>query len=124
MQVVSKATYHALYFSGPVPKRARRFISAVVDYPLQEQQRMQSPSAPSPRIMLFCSLFNASAGDGWWRVVLDGAGRRSASLDGLNNALGLEVVDRDLAEDDVAAIEPGGHDGGDEELGAVAVESC
>lgn len=29
---------------------------------------------------------------------------------------------RDLAEDDVAAIQPGGGDGGDEELGAVAVD--
>jgi len=56
--------------------------------------------------------------------VLDGAGGRAASLDRLDHALGLGVIDGDLAEDDVAAVEPAGHDGGDEELGAVAVGKC
>jgi hypothetical protein len=51
---------------------------------------------------------------------LDGAGRRANSLEGLDNLHGLLISD--LAEDDVAAIEPRGDNGGDEELGAVAVK--
>jgi hypothetical protein len=50
---------------------------------------------------------------------LDGAGRRANSLEGLDNLHGLLISD--LAEDDVAAIEPRGDNGGDEELGAVGV---
>jgi hypothetical protein len=43
----------------------------------------------------------------------------TGSLDGLDHSERLVVSD--LAEDDVLAIEPAGDDGGDEELGAVAV---
>ena len=49
---------------------------------------------------------------------LDGAGAGTSGLKSLNNIQGLLVGD--LTEDDVAAIQPGGNDGGDEELGAVA----
>lgn len=60
----------------------------------------------------------ASTGDGRGVLVLDGASVAASGLDRLDNALGLLV--RDLTEDDVLAIEPRGHDGGNEELGAVA----
>ncbi len=52
-------------------------------------------------------------------VVLDAAAGGAGSLEGLDDVQG--VIVSDLAEDDVAAVEPRGHDGGDEELGAVAV---
>ena len=68
----------------------------------------------NPRLLL------ARAGDGWRRLVLDGTGVAAGSLDRLDNALRLDVVIGNLAEDDVLAVEPGGDDGGDEELGAVA----
>jgi hypothetical protein len=45
------------------------------------------------------------------------AGLGSDTLDGLDN---VETL-LDLAEDDVLAVQPGGLDGADEELGAVAV---
>jgi hypothetical protein len=55
-------------------------------------------------------------------TVLDGTAGGAASLDGLDDGDGLGV--RDLAEDDVAAVEPRGDDGGDEELGAVSMMEC
>lgn len=66
-------------------------------------------------------LHDARLDDGGLLAVLDGAvGRRAGSLEGLDD------VDRfradGLAEDDVAVVEPRGDDGGDEELGAVAVK--
>ena len=54
--------------------------------------------------------------------MLDGTAGGTASLDGLDDTLGLLVGN--LAEDDVAAIEPRGDDGGDEELRAVAGVEC
>jgi hypothetical protein len=54
-------------------------------------------------------------------LVLDSATASAASLDGLNHAVGLLVAVRDLAEDDMAAVEPRGDDGRDEELGTIAV---
>jgi hypothetical protein len=59
--------------------------------------------------------------DGRGVLVLDRARVAAASLDGPDDALGLGIVIGDLAEDDVLAVQPGGDDGGDEELGAVAV---
>lgn len=56
--------------------------------------------------------------DGRLLAVLDGTAGGTGSLDGLDDLEGLIVGN--LAEDDVAAVQPGGHDGGDEELGAVA----
>lgn len=55
-------------------------------------------------------------------LVLDGTAGGAASLDGLDGVDGLLVSDS--AEDDVAAVEPRGDDGGDEELRAVAVIQC
>lgn len=52
-------------------------------------------------------------------LVLDVAAARASSLKSLDNVKRLLVSD--LAEDDVAAVEPRGDNGGDEELGAVAV---
>lgn len=49
----------------------------------------------------------------------DGAGGGAEGLELLNNLHGGLVSN--LTEDDVLAIEPRGHDGGDEELGAVAM---
>jgi len=47
----------------------------------------------------------------------------AARLDGAHDAVRLQVARNDLAEDDVLSIEPAGHGGGDEELGAVGVWS-
>jgi len=70
---------------------------------------------------LLLSLLSARLGDGGDTLaVLDGTAGGAASLDGLDDGDGLSVSD--LAEDDVAAVEPRGDDGGDEELGAVAVK--
>ena len=55
-------------------------------------------------------------------AVLDLTAARASGLNGLDDAQTLVVSN--LAEDDVAAVEPGGDDGGDEELGAVAGEKC
>ena len=61
--------------------------------------------------------------DGRLLVVLDFAATAAGGLKSLDNVQRLFVSN--LAEDDVLAIEPAGDDGGDEELGAVAVEmSC
>lgn len=49
----------------------------------------------------------------------DGAGRGAEGLELLDNLHGALVSN--LAEDDVLAIEPRGHNSGDEELGAVAM---
>ena len=43
----------------------------------------------------------------------------TGGFDGFDNSKGLFVCD--FAEDDVFAVEPAGDDGGDEELGAIAV---
>ena len=53
--------------------------------------------------------------------VLDGTAAGTARLDTLDDADGGRVARLDLAEDDMAAVEPRGDDGGDEELGAVGV---
>lgn len=78
--------------------------------------------SPSPaRAILLIHLLGAGAHDGWWgATVLDGAGAATASLDGLDDAHRGSITWNNLAEDDVAAVEPAGDDGGDEELGAVA----
>ena len=57
--------------------------------------------------------------DGRLEVELDLTGARASSLKSLDDIHALLVCN--LAEDDVLAIEPGGDDGGDEELRAVAV---
>lgn len=67
-------------------------------------------------------LVGAAGGDGGRAVlVLDGAAGGAAGLDALDDAHGLGVAVGHLAEDDVAAVEPLGLDGGDEELRAVGV---
>ena len=50
----------------------------------------------------------------------DSTGGGTESLDLLDDVHGLSVSN--LAEDDVLTVEPRGHNGGDEELRAVAVE--
>lgn len=60
-----------------------------------------------------------AVGDGGLEAGGDLAGGGTDGLEGLDDLHGLGVSD--LAEDDVLAIEPAGDDGGDEELGAVAV---
>jgi len=59
--------------------------------------------------------------DGGRVFVLDAARVASASLNCFDNALGLRIVLVDLAKDDVLAIKPTSHDGGDEELRAVGI---
>ena len=54
-------------------------------------------------------------------LVLDVARTRAAGLDALDDGHRLGVAIGDFAEDDVPAVEPGGDDGGDEELAAVGV---
>lgn len=51
-------------------------------------------------------------------AVLDGTAGGTGGLDALDVLEGLVVGN--LAEDDVASVQPRGHNGGDEELGAVA----
>lgn len=53
-------------------------------------------------------------------TVLDGAGRGTASLDGLDDADGGGITGDDLTEDNVTTIQPASNDCGDEELRAVA----
>lgn len=55
--------------------------------------------------------------------VLDGTRLAAAGLDAADRLVRLDVTVRDLAEDDVLAVEPAGDDGGDEELRAVAARS-
>ena len=62
----------------------------------------------------------ARVNDGGLLAVLDSTRAGASGLKSLDDAQGLGVGN--LAEDDVAAIEPRGLDGGDEELGAVAVQ--
>ena len=50
---------------------------------------------------------------------MDLAAAAASGFDGLDDLEGGVVGN--FTEDDVLAIEPAGHDGGDEELGAVAV---
>ena len=57
-------------------------------------------------------------GNGGALVVLDGTAAGASGLEGLDDVQGLLVSD--LAKNDVAAVQPGGDDGSDEELGAVA----
>jgi len=57
--------------------------------------------------------------DGWLDVVLDLARSGTQSLELLDDLEALVISN--LTEDDVLAIEPGGDNGGDEELGAVGV---
>lgn len=64
-------------------------------------------------------LGHAGVDNGGLLAILHGTAGRASSLNGLDDLLGLVVGD--LAEDDVATIQPGGRDGGDEELGAVAL---
>lgn len=68
------------------------------------------------------NLVGTRLGDGHTARDLEGAAGRAASLNGLDDVDGLLVSD--LAEDDVAAVEPRGDDGGDEELRAVAGREC
>jgi len=84
------------------------------------------PSSSSPPFCLsilfrYC-LLDTSGGDHWWRLVLDGTRLATASLDGLDDGHGGSVTVWDGAEDDVATVQPRGNDGGDEELGTVAVQ--
>jgi hypothetical protein len=57
--------------------------------------------------------------DGSALVVLDGAAARASGLKSLDNVQRLLVSN--LAENDVATVQPRGNNGGDEELGAVGV---
>ncbi len=62
-----------------------------------------------------------AGGDGGRDIlVLDGTAVAAAGLDGSHDLVGRDIAVGDLAEHDVLAVEPAGHDGGDEELGAVA----
>lgn len=61
----------------------------------------------------------AGVDDGRLLGVLDSAGSAASGLERLDDPLALLVGN--LAEDDVTTIEPLSLDGGDEELGAVAV---
>tara|TARA_R110002060_G_scaffold2326_16_gene4001 strand:- start:756 stop:1001 length:246 start_codon:yes stop_codon:yes gene_type:complete len=59
--------------------------------------------------------------DGWLLVVVDLSAAGSGSLESLDDSQGLLISD--LTEDNVLAIEPAGDNGGNEELGAVAIET-
>lgn len=68
---------------------------------------------------LYANLLLSRGGDGGLLVELNLATVITGGLDGLDNS--ERSVISNLAEDDVLAIEPRGDDGGDEELGAVAI---
>lgn len=59
--------------------------------------------------------------DGGTLAILDAAVAGASGLDGTDNVHGLLIGN--LAKDDVAAVQPGGDDGCDEELRAVAIEN-
>jgi hypothetical protein len=67
----------------------------------------------------WASLQGTTVDNGGAGLILDLAVVTASGLEGRDNGQGSLVSD--LAEDDVAAVQPGGHDGGDEELGAVGV---
>jgi hypothetical protein len=54
-------------------------------------------------------------------LILNGAATAADGLDGLDDLVRLDIAVGDAAEDDVLAVQPRGDNGGDEELGAVAV---
>ena len=64
-------------------------------------------------------LISTTVHNGWLDVGADGAGAAANGLDLLDDLPRLLVGN--LTEDNVLAIEPRGHNGGDEELGAVAI---
>lgn len=64
--------------------------------------------------MRFCPLLGTTPGDHGRVLVLDAAAAGATELDRLDNAHRGGVTRHDLAEDNVAAVQPGGHDGGDE----------
>ena len=66
-------------------------------------------------------LQSTAVNDGGTLAVLDATVAGASGLDGADNVHGLLVSN--LAENDVAAVQPRGNDGRDEKLGAVAVES-
>lgn len=74
----------------------------------------------SPSWCWVLSLELTAVNDGGLLVVLDGTGAGASGLKSLDNAHRLVVGD--LAENDVAAVQPGSLDGGHEELGAVAAK--
>lgn len=65
-------------------------------------------------------LVTTAVDDGGLDSGADGTGAGAESLNLLDDLHGLLISD--LAEDDVLTIEPRGDNGGDEELGAVAVK--
>lgn len=82
---------------------------------------IQEPSAHDACFWMGEHLVDTGSGDGGrGALVLDGTGRGAASLNGLDNTNGGGVTGDDLAEDDVASVQPAGDNGGHEELGAVA----
>jgi hypothetical protein len=68
---------------------------------------------------MVAALESAGVNDGGLGGILNSTGARSSGLERLDDPHGLVISD--LAEDDVAAIKPGGLDSGDKELRAVAV---
>lgn len=65
---------------------------------------------------------SASASDsGLTVLVLDGATLGTNGLDRSDDLVGLDIAIGDAAKHDVLAVKPGGNDGSDEKLRAVAV---
>jgi hypothetical protein len=80
-------------------------------------QRVQTPLHSDQRTWEE-HLQSTALDDGGALAVADGAGLGAGGLERLDDVEGVGVGD--LAEDDVAAVEPRGDNGGDEELRAVA----
>ena len=77
-------------------------------------------SIPLHRTCLRCT----ALGDRRWSIfILDCTTARSASFDTLDDAVRLRIALCHLAEDNMAAVEPGGDDGGDEELRAIGIRT-
>ena len=76
---------------------------------------------PSSSLVIDPLLGSALHNGGRALLALDRAAAGTARLDALDHADTLGVVVGHGAEDDVAAVQPAGHDGRDEELAAVGV---
>lgn len=76
------------------------------------------------QMLSITTLRDTTTSDGrWGGLVLNGATAATTSLHTLDDADGLDVAGWDPAKDDMAAIEPRGHDSGYEELRAVGVRA-
>lgn len=105
-----KPSYESLV---SIARSSLRFSYQVLPNPKSILRRCYMPRSSSLQL--------TRSDNGGTLAVLDGTAARASGLKSLDDVKRLLVSD--LAEDDVASVEPRGDNGGDEELGAVAVEA-